>query len=120
MSRRRTAPVDFQAVREIGLALPGVEEETCYGTPALRVRGKFLARLKEDGDSLVVKLDFDRRDILLQADPEVFYTTPHYAGYPTVLVRLSKVKRDDLARILEDAWRLGAPKRLVAEYDREG
>jgi hypothetical protein len=118
--RRKAGPLNFQSAREIALALPGVEEGTCYGTPAFRVRGKFLARLKEDGDSLVVKIDFDTRDILLQADPETFYTTPHYAGHPSVLVRLSKVDRDDLARLLEDAWRQSAPKRLVADYDRSG
>jgi hypothetical protein len=120
-TRKRTAePVTFETAREIALALPGVEEGPCYGTPAFRVRGKFLARLKEDGETLVVKIDFDTRDILLEADPETYYTTPHYAGHPSILVRLPKVDRHDLAKLLEDSWRQAAPKRLIAEYDRAG
>jgi hypothetical protein len=118
--KNKSEQVTFDTAREIARALPGVEEGTCYGTPAFRVRGKFLARLKEDGESLVVKIDFDTRDILLEADPETFYTTPHYAGHPSILVRLARVDRDDLAKLLEDSWRQAAPKRLIAEYDRAG
>jgi hypothetical protein len=118
--KRKAEPATFETAREIARALPGVEEGTCYGTPAFRVRGKFLARLKEDGESLVVKIDFDTRDILLQADPKTYYTTPHYAGHPSILVRLPKIDRQDLARLLEDSWRQAAPKRLIAEYERSG
>jgi hypothetical protein len=110
-------PVTFETVREIALALPAVEEGTSYGTPAFRVKGKFFARLWEDGETLVVKAGFDAREILLQANPETFYTTDHYAGYPSVLVRLSSVGREELANVLEQAWRFNAPKRLVAERD---
>lgn len=118
--KRKAEEVSFQTAREIALALPGVEEGTCYGTPAFRVRGKFLARLKEDGETLVIKVDFDTRDVLLQADPETYYITDHYAGYPALLVRLAKVDRDALAKLLEDCWRQAAPKRLIAEYERAG
>jgi len=68
--------------------LPGVAEGTCYGTPALYVQKKFMARLKEDGDSVAVKLDFADRDVLLEADPRAFYLTDHYRPYPAVLMRL--------------------------------
>jgi hypothetical protein len=54
-------------VRRVALALPGVEEGLSYGTPAFRVRGKFLARLREDGESLAVKCGFDERDLRMQA-----------------------------------------------------
>lgn len=54
--------VTFETVRDIGRTLPGVEESTSYGTPALKVRGKLLARLWEDGETLVVKIDFDTRE----------------------------------------------------------
>jgi hypothetical protein len=110
-------PVTFQTVREIALALPGVEEGTSYGTPAFRVRGKFFARLREDGETLVVKAGFDAREILLRTDPETFFTTDHYAGYPSVLVRLPVVGREVLESVLEEAWRYNAPKRLVETYD---
>ncbi len=102
-------------MRRLALALPGVEEGLSYGTPAFRVKGKFLARLKEDGGSLVVKIDFDEREALMAADPETFYITDHYRGYPAMLVRLSSVHPDDLRRLLEGAWRRNAPRRLVAE-----
>ena len=111
-------PLTFDDVRRIALALPGVEEGTSYGTPAFKVKGKFLSRLKEDCETLVVKIGFDERDILMAANPETFYITDHYLGYPAVLVRLATVDPDDLRELFEGAWRLVAPKRLVAA--REG
>jgi hypothetical protein len=112
----------FEAVRRLFLALPGLEEGPCYGTPGFRVRGKFLARLREDGETLVVKCGHDERDLWMQADPKSFFTTDHYRGYPTVLVRLGSVDPAALREVIEQAWRRAAPKRLVAERDekREG
>jgi hypothetical protein len=99
---RRT--IDFETVRKIGLALPGVEEGTAYGSPALKVRGKLLAcmaahRSAEPG-SLVVCVDFEDRAELLVADPDVYYVTDHYVGYNAVLVRLSCINRDVLRDLL--------------------
>ncbi|HTQ81083.1 MAG TPA: MmcQ/YjbR family DNA-binding protein [Thermoanaerobaculia bacterium] len=111
------APVSFDTVRELALALPGVEEGTSYGTPALKVKGKFLLRLREDGESLAVRLDFDTRDLRLQADPEAFFLTDHYRGYPAILVRLSAVSIEALQEVIEEAWRFVAPKRLVAQRE---
>src|SRR6202000_93110 len=107
--------VSYDVVRDLGLTLPGVEESTSYGTPALKVAGKLLVRLREDGDSIVAKVGFDHRELFLHADPEVFFTTDHYQGYPTVLVRLAEVDRDTLRDVLEVAWRNAAPKRLLAQ-----
>lgn len=109
--------VSFDTVREVALALPGVEEGSSYGTPAFRVAGRFLARLREDGESLAVRIPFDDRDVLLQAEPEVFFLTDHYAGYPAVLVRLAAVRRELLCDVLEMAWRARAPKKLVRAYE---
>ena len=86
---RRARPVTFDTVRQLGLALPGVEAGLSYGTPAPRVRGKLIARLREDGDSLVVKIDLDERALLMEADPQTFYTTEHYRNYPAMRVCLS-------------------------------
>jgi hypothetical protein len=110
--------VTFETVREVALALPGVAEGTSYGTPAFRVCGKYLLRLKEDGESLAVKIGFDERDMLMAADPKTFYITDHYRGYPAVLVRLSSIDRDRLREVLEEAWRFNAPKRLVTARER--
>lgn len=110
--------VTLEAARKLLLGFPGVEEGPCYGTPGFRMRGKFLARLKEDGETLVVKCGFDERDFRMRADPAVFFLTDHYRGYPTVLVRLPKVRLPDLREVIEVAWRLRAPKRVVAAWER--
>ena len=115
----QAGPVTYETVREIALALPGVEEGPCYGTPGLRVRGKLFARLWEDGETLVLKAGFDAREVLMAARPEVFFLTDHYVGYPYVLVRLPRVERERIEPLIEEAWRLSAPKRLVAEHEAE-
>ena len=80
--------------------------------------GKGFCRLRTDPDALVVRvLDVADREALLLGAPEVFFSTPHYDGAPYVLVRLEAVGRGQLAELLEDAWRIRAPKRLVATYD---
>src|SRR5438046_10166001 len=101
----RRIPQPLTTVRRLALALPGVEEGPCYGTPGFRVRGKFIARMWEDGETLVVKCGDEERDVRLKSDPETFFVTNHYLGYPTVLVRLSKVDVVDLRAVLEKAWR---------------
>jgi hypothetical protein len=102
----------------IGKRFPGVEEATSYGTPALKVRGKGMCRLRTDPDALVVRvIDVGDKEALLRGQPDVYFTTPHYDGYPYVLVRLARIRRADLEELLEDAWRVRAPKRLVAEFE---
>jgi hypothetical protein len=106
-------------LRRLALAFPGVKEGRAYGTPGFRVRGKFLARRWEDGETLVVKCGDNERDFRMKAEPETFFVTEHYRGYPTVLVRLGRVCEGDLQTVLEEAWRRQAPKRLVKEYDQQ-
>ena len=107
----------WATVVEVARRRPEVEEGTSYGTPALRVRGRFFARLREDGETLVVKMNLFERQYLMDADPEVFFITDHYRDHPSVLVRLPLVQRAQLAERLEDAWRIAAPKRLAAAFD---
>jgi hypothetical protein len=105
----------------MGIDLPGVEVATSYGTPALRVRGKGICRLRTDPEALVLRVrDLGEREALLQGQPDAFFSTPHYDGHPYVLVRLGAVDPAELAELIEDAWRLRAPKRLVAAYDAPG
>jgi hypothetical protein len=96
--------INFDTVRKIGLALPGVEESTAYGSPALKVRGKLLACLpahhSAEPGSLVVRVDFDDRAELLAAAPDVYYVTDHYLDYSAVLVRLSRVTPNVLRDLL--------------------
>jgi len=116
--RTRESPrVTFDTVRRIALALPGVEDSVSYGTRALKVEGKFLARIREDGESLAIKAAFPVREALMQEHPEMFYITDHYLNYPALLVRLSKVDPAKLRHLVEHAWRFVAPKRLVRALD---
>jgi hypothetical protein len=62
-------------------------------------------------------VDLEDKEALLRGDPHVYFTTPHYDGYAYVLVRLAVADPVELAELVEDAWRLVAPKRLVAAYD---
>jgi hypothetical protein len=101
--------IDFDTVRNIGLALPGVEESTAYGFPALKVNGKLLAcvpanRSAEPG-SIAVRMDFDDRAELLAEAPDVYYVTDHYIGYSAVLVRLCRVNPDVLRDLLGVAYK---------------
>ena len=118
--KKPAAPhVTWDTVRELTLALPGVTEETSYGTPALKVKGKLFARKHQDGESLVVRIDDAAKEARLAADPHAFYVTDHYVGYPYILVRMAFVRPEVLRAVLESAWRLVAPKGLVAEWDAE-
>ena len=117
--RRGGEPVTLETVRQLALALPGVEEGNSYGTPAFRVGGKFLARLREE-DELAIRVEYAAREVLMGADPETFYITEHYHRYPVMLIRLSRVDPDDLRKLLEEAWRRNASKRLLAAFDSEG
>jgi len=101
-------PLTFKDVRKIALALDNVEESTSYGTPAFKINGKLVARLKEDGESLVVGTTFEEREEMMGAEPETYYITDHYLKYPWVLVRLSRVRSDTLRDLLRRASRLAS------------
>jgi hypothetical protein len=97
------------------LALPGVEESTSYGTPALKVRGKLMARLKEDNQTVVLRTTWEERERLMARYPEVFFITEHYRKYPWVLLSLPASSSTLATQAVALAWRLSAPKALVAQ-----
>lgn len=107
-TQARRQAVSFGDVREIGVALPGVEVGTAYGSPALRVEGKMFACIaihrSAEPDSLAIRIPFDQRDELMAADPATYYVTEHYVNYPCVLVRLGRVHQDALPDLLRMAW----------------
>jgi hypothetical protein len=109
----------FEQARLAAHALPGVEDSTSYGTPALKVRGKLLARLHQSGECLVLRADLLDREILLQSDSRVFFITDHYRDYPWILVRFASVDPSALPELIERAWRLVAPKSLVTRHDAQ-
>ena len=95
-----TRKLSLATIRRTVAALPGIEEGTSYGTPAWRHKGKLLARLHQDGRSIVLKVGNETRDHLLQADPETFFITDHYVGHPMVLARLDRLSAADLKKLL--------------------
>ncbi len=108
----------WEDVVAIGTRLHGVEVGTWYGTPGLKVGGKGFCRLRTDPDALVIRvLDLGDQTALLQQDPDVFFITPHYDDAPYVLVRLEHASRDVLAELIEDAWRIRAPARVLRDAE---
>ena len=122
MKTRPRTSLTFEAVRQIGLTLPEVEEGTYYGGPALKVRGKVFACMATnrvaEPNSLIVWTDESSRDELISAEPHVYYLKDHYVGSPAVvLVRLSRVDPSALRDLLIGSRRLvlsSASKRVSA------
>ena len=100
MANRKLA---LPTIRRVALALPGVEEGMSYGTPAFRFKKKLIARLHQDGTSLVLKVGNATRDHLLEADPGTFFVTDHYRGYPYVLAHRDRLGAADLKKLLQRA-----------------
>ena len=108
----------WQKAVQLAQMLPEVVEDRSYGTPALKVKGKLIARLRSEAEGgLAIRCDFVDRNMLVQADPETFYVTPHYENYPMVLVNLGNVRWDAMPALLEAAWRKVAPKKLISTFD---
>ncbi len=101
--------VSYDTIRRLALQLPGVEESTSYGTPALKVKGKLMLRLHDDRDKIVLRMPFDRRDELMAGDPKTYFITDHYREHPLVLVSLQKVHLDALPDLLQLAYRAASP-----------
>ena len=108
----------FKDVRKMALSLDGVEESASYGTAAFKIRGKLIARLKEDGESLVVGTTFEERDEMIAGEPETYYITEHYLNYPWVLVRMSSVTPDELRDLLIGSWRRVTTGKTAANYGK--
>jgi hypothetical protein len=118
-------------VSRIALALPDTVEGTdtngykwevhnkhfAYERP-LRARDlEELGAVAPDGPILGVRVaDLDEKRGLIGSDPEVFFTIPHYANYPAVLVLLEKISLEQLNEVLTDAWLCRAPKRMAAAF----
>lgn len=99
--------------------LPGIETGTSYGTPALKVRGKLIVRVK-DADTLVLMCALEDKEVLMEAAPQIYFETDHYKGWPAVLVRLPAIDDAELGHRIIHAWRLKAPARLIAQFAKPG
>lgn len=107
----------FERVRAAA-PFPGVEFGTSYGTAALRVRKPLIARMREDGETLVFSCSsIDEKEFLLNTEPSVYFETDHYRGYPHVLIRLGVVTDERLREHMEEGWRRFASMKMVREWE---
>lgn len=111
--------MEWSDVVRIGLALPGTTESTSYGTPALKVAGKLLARLRNQDDGVLLCCGLDEKAALLAEDDPAFYTTPHYDGYGGILVRLEHMESARLRELLIESWLADAPPTVRKEHGEE-
>jgi hypothetical protein len=108
----------FAELSEILLTWPLVEASTSYGTPSFKVKGKLLTRLREDGDSLLIKgVEPDERAMLCEAFPDLYYFTDHYRDYPMVLIRLSRADAETVTAMLDRTYQALLPKRRRPRLD---
>jgi hypothetical protein len=117
-------------VRKIAQALPEVAEPEAdiyswtVGTkgfawerPLRKADREALGAAAPDGPILAAMVpDLGAKEALLADDPDVYFTTPHFNGYPAVLVRLERIGVPDLTELLVEAWLAKAPKRLAAQH----
>lgn len=118
-------------VRRIALSLPGTSEERSREHSAWIVNKKFFAwerplrksdiaalgKSAPSGAILGVRTaDLEMKEVLLASDPGVFFTTPHFDGYPAVLIRLGKIGTKQLRAVLLEAWVARAQKRAVSAF----
>ena len=107
----------FADVKRITATLPETEESTSYRTPAVKVRGKLMARLREDGESLAIRATLQARTALPQLEPETFSIPEHYANTDMFVIHLPSVKLEELHGLTADAWRIAAPKKLLEQHE---
>ena len=108
-------------VRRIALSLPETTEKLWYGTPGFRVKDKGFLRIRSDaeGGLVVFVSDLGEKEALLQSDPKKFFTTPHYDGYPAVLLNLRAIGVKELRELITESWRIKAPKKVLQAFDEK-
>ena len=104
--------IAYDALCALAADLPAVAASTSYGTPALKVAGKLMLRLIDDGATIALRCGWDERERLLAVSPDVFFVTAHYQAYPWVLVRLGQLAPEAAPALLDMAWQLAAPAML--------
>jgi len=111
--------IDWKRLKSLALSLdlPGVEEATSWGQPNLKAHGKLWVWWSPHEDAPVFKVPFEEREILVEAEPETFFFTPHYKRHPLVLVRPEKLDLAWAKANLRKVWRAQAPKRVLKAYD---
>ena len=122
---------NWDEVKRLATAMPEVTEHEARGLRQWKVKGKLfvwerplrradfeaLGEAAPDGPILGARVEHEvAKQALLADDPDVFFTTPHFDGYPIVLVQLDRISSEGLREVVTEAWLVRAPKRLVEEY----
>ncbi len=125
----------WENVRRLALALPETTEKPTHGMASWRVRDKLFVwerplREKEveelgeaapEGPVLGARVeDLSAKEALIADEPELYFTTSHFDGYPSVLARLDRIGPGDLEELVVEAWLARAPKRLAQSYQEAG
>src|SRR3954454_10149761 len=110
--------MDGSAARRLALSFPGTEERETWGHPTFRVRDRMFMTMATDGATVTVKATQEAQAALVGSEPETF-SIPSYVGrHGWVAIALDRVDPEELSELIEEAWRLTAPKRIVREHDR--
>jgi hypothetical protein len=117
VKRERQGDWDRLKTLALSLGLPGVEETTSWGQPTLKAHGKLWVWWSPHEDAPVFKVPVEEREVLVEAEPETFFFTPHYKNHPLVLVRPEKLDPGWAKANLIRVWRAQAPKRVLKAYD---
>jgi hypothetical protein len=114
----------YDEIERFAVTLPETVVAASYGgSPAVKVNKRWLCQLSEKrsdptGEVLILRVaDLGEKEALLASDPAVFFTSAHYDGYPTVLVRLGRVDDDEIRELLLESWTAIAPKRAIKAYE---
>jgi hypothetical protein len=106
-------------VRDLALSFPEAEERETWGHPTFRVRDKMFMGMAGDGTTATVKATREAQAALIGSEPETFYVPDYVGHHGWVGVRLAQVDAEEMAELIEEAWRTTAPKRVVKAYDSD-
>lgn len=108
---------EFEPIKIIALKFPGTEESTSHeSTPAIKVRGKLMCRLHENGKFIPIRLNFELRDKYLDSHPEFFHLPDHFKAYPYICMWVHNYNQHLLTEILELSWKGLATKKQIEEW----
>jgi len=108
---------DFEMVRQIALSFPGTHDDISHnGTPSIKIRGKLLCRLHEDGKFIPIQVGFDLREKLLEWYPEHFHMPDHYVKYPYVAMYVPCRDKHLIKQTLEESWKRLASKKQLEQW----
>lgn len=114
-------PADFEPIKQIALQFPGTEESVSHeNTPSVKVRGKLLCRLHDNGEIIPIHIGFENRDHYLEKYPELFHLPAHFVKYPYMAMwTMQQYDKKLLTEVLLAAWKGLASKKQLAEWENK-